>query len=306
VDSSSLQGLLAEYAELESQLADPAVHADAGRARKLGRRYAELAPVVKTIGELDTARDDLAAARELAGEDTAFAEEAEQLAEHISHLEAKLTHLLLPRDPYDASDVVMEIKSGEGGEESALFAGDLLRMYVRYAEKQGWKAIVLDSVDSDLGGFKEVIFSISGPEAYRKMKYESGAHRVHRADRRRRRRVLRRLRAHRPLRPRPCPPACLQPSPLRDVTRRFERATQMNTRTTSQSTSVQTSGCGSLGPWRAPPNSSYRVPTPPGASRSSARAAARSRKRSTSPRDAGPMAPGPTRSSPWPQGVAGR
>jgi peptide chain release factor 1 len=144
--------LLDEYAELEKQLADPAVHADQSRARKLGRRYAELSPVVKAIGELNSARDDLAAAQELAGEDATFATEAQEIAARIPALESRLTELLLPRDPYDGSDVVMEIKSGEGGEESALFAGDLLRMYLRYAERHGWKAEVLDSVDSDLGG----------------------------------------------------------------------------------------------------------------------------------------------------------
>lgn len=122
MDSSSLKGLLAEHAELETQLADPAVHADQARARKLGRRYAELTPVVRAVHQLDTAREDLVAARELAAEDSGFAAEADELAAGIPELESKLTELLLPRDPYDGSDVVMEIKSGEGGEESALFA----------------------------------------------------------------------------------------------------------------------------------------------------------------------------------------
>ncbi|HET6287458.1 MAG TPA: PCRF domain-containing protein, partial [Amycolatopsis sp.] len=126
MDSSSLWGLLEEHAQLEEQLADPSVHADQAHARKLGRRYAELSPVVKTIRELDTARDDLETAKELVSEDSTFAAEAEEISAKIPALEAKLTELLLPRDPYDGSDVVMEIKSGEGGEESALFAGDLL------------------------------------------------------------------------------------------------------------------------------------------------------------------------------------
>ncbi|GAB2778914.1 peptide chain release factor 1 [Amycolatopsis magusensis] len=184
MDSSSLRGLLDEYAELEKQLADPSVHADQGRARKLGRRYAELTPVVRAIGELDGVRGDLAAAREMA-EDPAFAAEAEELAERVPVLEARLTELLLPRDPYDGSDVVMEIKSGEGGEESALFAGDLLRMYLRYAERHGWKAEVLDSVDSDLGGFKDATVSIKskGTDAdgvWARLKFEGGVHRVQR------------------------------------------------------------------------------------------------------------------------------
>ncbi|MFF5987904.1 peptide chain release factor 1 [Prauserella flavalba] len=185
MESSALQGLLDEYAELEEQLADPSVHADQARARKLGRRYAELAPIVKARKELDGARSDLAAAKELAAEDPAFAEEAEELEARIPALEARLTELLLPRDPYDGSDVVMEIKSGEGGEESALFAGDLLRMYLRYAERHNWKAEVLDATESDLGGYKDVTVSIKskGAEAdgvWSRLKFEGGVHRVQR------------------------------------------------------------------------------------------------------------------------------
>ncbi|MQA60015.1 MAG: peptide chain release factor 1 [Actinophytocola sp.] len=185
MESSSLQGVLAEHAELQTQLSDPAVHAEADRARKLGRRYAELAPVVKTIEELERAREDLTAARELASEDPAFAEEAEEIAQRIPVLEAKLTEQLLPRDSYDAADVVMEIKSGEGGEESALFAADLLRMYLRYSEQHGWKAVVLGSTESDLGGYKDVTVSIKGkpdgPEGvWARLKFEGGVHRVQR------------------------------------------------------------------------------------------------------------------------------
>ena len=185
MDSSSLHGLLDEHADLEKQLADPAVHADQGRARKLGRRYAELSPIVKVINELDTSRADLGTARELAGEDAAFAAEAEEIAERIPQLEARLTELLLPRDPYDASDVLMEIKSGEGGEESALFAGDLLRMYLRYAERHGWKAEVLDAVHSDLGGYKDVTVAVKGKSTdadgvWARLKFEGGVHRVQR------------------------------------------------------------------------------------------------------------------------------
>ncbi|WP_034274250.1 peptide chain release factor 1 [Haloechinothrix halophila] len=185
MDSRSLDGLLAEYAELESQLSDPAVHADTDRARKLGRRYAELAPVVKTIRELESARSDLGTAKELASEDDTFAEEAAELEQRVPELESKLTEQLLPRDPYDSSDVVMEIKSGEGGEESALFAGDLLRMYLRYAEREGWKATILDSTESDLGGYKDVTVSFKGkadgPEGvWARLKFEGGVHRVQR------------------------------------------------------------------------------------------------------------------------------
>ncbi|GAA1308274.1 peptide chain release factor 1 [Saccharothrix xinjiangensis] len=181
----TLDALLAEHAELETRLADPSVHADQAGARKLGKRYAELTPIVRTARELEQARADLETARELAAEDPAFAEEAEELAAGIPALESRLTELLLPRDPHDAADVVMEIKSGEGGEESALFAGDLLRMYVRYAERHGWKTEVLDGTDSDLGGFKDVTLAVKsrgdGPDGvWSRLKWEGGVHRVQR------------------------------------------------------------------------------------------------------------------------------
>jgi peptide chain release factor 1 len=185
VDSSTLRDLLAEYDELERALADPAVHADQDQARKLGRRYAELTPVVKTLRELEQARDDLAVARELAAEDAGLAAEAGELAERIPELEARLTELLVPRDPHDSSDLLMEIKSGEGGAESALFAGDLLRMYLRYAERHGWKAEVLDGTESDLGGYKEATVAIkargdSPDGVWSRLKFEGGVHRVQR------------------------------------------------------------------------------------------------------------------------------
>jgi peptide chain release factor 1 len=179
-----LPALLAEYAEVESALADPTVHADATRARTLGRRFAELAPVAATAGELDSARDDLATARELAGEDASFAAEAETLAARVEELEGRLRHLLLPKDPNDSKDVILEIKAGEGGEESALFAGDLLRMYLRFAERQGWATEVLDDEPTDLGGKKSVTIAVRArrPDdpVWAKLKYEGGVHRVQR------------------------------------------------------------------------------------------------------------------------------
>ena len=176
--------LLAEYADVERQLADPAVHADQARARTLGRRFAELAPIAATARELDTARDDQAAARELSAEDPAFAAEADALTGRIDQLEAKLRELLLPRDPDDSKDVILEIKAGEGGEESALFAGDLLRMYLRYAERQGWTADILDDEPTDLGGKKSVTVALRArrpdQQVFARMKYEGGVHRVQR------------------------------------------------------------------------------------------------------------------------------
>ena len=178
-----LRGLLDEHAALEVELADPAVHADTGRARRLGRRYAQLAPVVETARALEQARDDLTAARELATEDASFRAEAESLEQQIEELTGRLRELLLPKDPDDDKDVILEIKAGEGGAESALFAGDLLRMYLRYAERRGWSAEVIDAVDADLGGYKDVSVAVKSRTdegIWSRLKFEGGVHRVQR------------------------------------------------------------------------------------------------------------------------------
>ncbi|MGH3975452.1 MAG: peptide chain release factor 1 [Pseudonocardiaceae bacterium] len=186
MDTATVQALLAQHAELERQLADPALHSDQDAARKAGRRYGELSRVVRVIRELDQARGDVTAARELVAEDPAFAAEADTLAERIPRLESELAELLLPRDPHDSSDVVMEIKSGEGGAESALFAGDLLRMYLRYAERHGWRAEVLDATEAELGGYKDVTIAVKSAPAsaqsgvWERLKFEGGVHRVQR------------------------------------------------------------------------------------------------------------------------------
>src|SRR3954462_3905381 len=181
--SDRLAGLLAEHASLETELADPAVHTDQARARRLGRRYAQLAPIVETARGLDAARDDLTAARELAAEDPSFAAEATALEGRIDELSDRLREQLLPKDPDDDKDVILEIKAGEGGAESALFAGDLLRMYLRYAERRGWSAEVMDAVDAELGGYKDVAVAIKarGDEGiWSRLKFEGGVHRVQR------------------------------------------------------------------------------------------------------------------------------
>ncbi|SCG14462.1 bacterial peptide chain release factor 1 (bRF-1) [Micromonospora echinofusca] len=187
MSSERLAALLDEYAELEKRLADPAIHADQGTARRVGRRYAELVPLHKAAGELEQARADLAAARELVAEDASFAAEAESIAASLPGLEERLAELLIPRDPHDAKDVIVEIKAGEGGEESALFAGDLLRMYTRYAERRGWLTEVIDAQDSDLGGVKDVSLAIKtkgvpegGNGVWSRLKWEGGVHRVQR------------------------------------------------------------------------------------------------------------------------------
>ena len=187
MSSERLAALLDEYAELEKRLADPAIHADQGTARRVGRRYAELVPLHKAAGELEQTRADLVAARELAAEDPAFAAEADTIAATLPALEERLAELLIPRDPHDAKDVIVEIKAGEGGEESALFAGDLLRMYTRYAERRGWTTEVIDAQDSDLGGVKDVSLAIKtkgvpegGNGVWSRLKWEGGVHRVQR------------------------------------------------------------------------------------------------------------------------------
>ncbi|WP_298446617.1 peptide chain release factor 1 [Gordonia sp. (in: high G+C Gram-positive bacteria)] len=183
--ATAIDDVLAEHAGLEQQLSDPALHDDPANARRVGKRFAELAPVMATYTKLTAARDDLEAARELAEADPAFAEEVPGLEETVAELDAALTDLLAPRDPHDGDDVVLEVKSGAGGEESALFAADLVRMYLKYCEKRGWKTTVLGVTESDLGGYKDATLSIKAREASRdgvwsRLKFEGGVHRVQR------------------------------------------------------------------------------------------------------------------------------
>ncbi len=183
----AVEGLVEEHAELEHRLADPGIHADQGLAKRLNQRYAELSAIVRTYREWQQLGDDIGAARELATEDPSFADEAEQLAARRDTAEERLRHLLVPRDAADAKDAILEIKSGEGGEESALFAGDLLRMYTRYAERRGWKVEPIDATESDLGGYKSVTVAVKakgtpepGEAPYGLLKFEGGVHRVQR------------------------------------------------------------------------------------------------------------------------------
>ncbi|MFV0427987.1 MAG: peptide chain release factor 1 [Arachnia sp.] len=178
-------GLIEEFRTLEQALSDPAVHADPARSRKAGRRYAALRPIVEGVQEYHRLLDDRGAAAELAEDDPAFADEVSALDALIATATQRLTRLLAPRDPNDDADALLEIKSGEGGEESALFAGDLLRMYARYVEQVGWKLEVLDEQATDLGGFKSVTVAIKGAAVdgagpYGRLKFEGGVHRVQR------------------------------------------------------------------------------------------------------------------------------
>jgi peptide chain release factor 1 len=178
----AVESLVEEHAALEQRMADPALHADPAQAKKVGRRYAELTAVLRTYREWQQVGDDLEAARELE-----LHEEAEALEERLPALSERLQHLLVPREESDGKDVIVEIKGGEGGEESALFAGDLLRMYTRYAERRGWRTEVLDATESALGGYKSVTVSVQakgtpepGEAPFALLKFEGGVHRVQR------------------------------------------------------------------------------------------------------------------------------
>lgn len=182
----SVNGLLAEHDDLQEQLADPDLHSDPVRSKRVNRRYAELSRIVAAYNQWKQIEDDLAAARELAAEDETFAEEIPGLEEQLDDSSEKLRRLLIPRDENDGRDVIMEIKMGEGGAESALFAADLLRMYLHYAESKKWKTEILEQTSSDLGGIKDVQLAIKGNSSdpaqgvWAHLKYEGGVHRVQR------------------------------------------------------------------------------------------------------------------------------
>ncbi|MCX6448002.1 MAG: peptide chain release factor 1 [Actinobacteria bacterium] len=184
---ASAHEMVREYQELEKQMADPSIHEDQGKARQLGRRYAQLGPVVAGFNAWKSAAEDLEAAKEMALEDPSFASEIPAMEESVEAAADKLEELLLPRDPNDDRDVIIEVKAGAGGDESALFAGDLVRMYQRYAEKRNWKVEIIDMTESDLGGYKDISMAIKskgtpepGTTPYARLKFEGGVHRVQR------------------------------------------------------------------------------------------------------------------------------
>ena len=184
---ASAQEMVREYQELELKMADPSIHEDQGNARKLGRRYAQLGPVVAGFNAWKSAADDLEAAKEMALEDDSFASEIPAMEIVLEAAAEKLEELLLPRDPNDDRDVIIEVKAGAGGDESALFAGDLVRMYQRYAEKRGWKIEIIDMTESELGGYKDISMAVKskgtpepGTTPYARLKFEGGVHRVQR------------------------------------------------------------------------------------------------------------------------------
>jgi peptide chain release factor 1 len=174
------------YKEVQRQLSDPAVTSDHSKLRDLGKLNAELEQLVLPYRRYQKAMAEAEAARNLLKAETdpemrsMIEQEVEAQASEARDLEEKLRLLLIPKDPTDDKDVIVEVKSGEGGDESAIFAGDLFRMYQSYAERRKWKSEVLSSDPSDLGGFKNVTFAVKGKGAYSRLKHEAGVHRVQR------------------------------------------------------------------------------------------------------------------------------
>lgn len=181
-----LEKVRERYEEVGRLLADPTVIANAERLRMLSKEHSDLTPLMRAYERYRKLKNDLTGLKEIT--ESPADQEMKQLAydelndgkEKLAALEEELKILLIPKDPNDSRNVIVEIRAGTGGEEAALFAADLLRMYTRYAEKQGWKVEVLDMNDTGLGGVKEVSFSLGGEDVYGTMKFESGVHRVQR------------------------------------------------------------------------------------------------------------------------------
>jgi len=181
-----LASLEEKYDELGRLIGSPEVISDLGRWQQYVKAHAELADVVALYRDYKKVVKEIQEARELLGEETdgdlrdLAQAELDDLVEKKTVLEQRLKLLLLPRDPNDEKNVIMEIRAGTGGEEAALFAADLFRMYSRYAERQGWRTEILNTNYTDIGGFKEIVFLVQGKGAYSRLKFESGVHRVQR------------------------------------------------------------------------------------------------------------------------------
>jgi peptide chain release factor 1 len=179
-------GIENKYDELSLTLSDPAVMSDQGRYRKLMKEYSDMTPLVDKIRERKSTAADIADAESLLADkpDRELREflqaELSTLKERLAGTESELRILLLPKDPNDAKSVIVEIRAGAGGEEAALFAGVLFRMYGMYAEKRGWQPEIVDANPTEIGGFKEIVFSVDAAGAYSRFKFESGVHRVQR------------------------------------------------------------------------------------------------------------------------------
>lgn len=182
---AKLENLEKRFEDVERQLSSPEVLADQDRYRKLTKAHSDLKEVVDVFREYREYKENLLASRELLNDSDpemrAMAqEEIKELEATTQKLENELTLLLLPKDPLDDKNIILEIRAGTGGEEAALFGGDLFRMYTRYAEGRGWKVEILSMSEADAGGLKEVIALIAGHKAYSHLKYEAGTHRVQR------------------------------------------------------------------------------------------------------------------------------
>ena len=182
-----LRRLAMRLAELDAHLADPALSQDINRYRSVAREQAEAAALVQRLVDYEQREADLRGARELLAQPGQDADMAEMARDEVADAEADLTRLLaalqtalLPKDPDDARNAFVEIRAGAGGDESALFAGDLARMYLRFCERQGWRTEILSENSSDLGGYKELVMRVEGGQVYGQLKFESGGHRVQR------------------------------------------------------------------------------------------------------------------------------
>ena len=181
-----LQALEDRFEQLESQISDPEIMADRAKWQQLVKSHSDLSDVVAVFRQYKKAKGDLQDNKQMLEDklEPDFREmvelEVAELTTQIEELEKQLKILLLPKDPNDDKNVIMEVRGGTGGDEAALFAGDLFRMYSRYAEKKGWRTEIMEANETDLGGFKEVTFVIEGKGAYSTLKFESGVHRVQR------------------------------------------------------------------------------------------------------------------------------
>lgn len=187
IDESHLENLRSKLADAEGRMADPAILADQKAYRRLSREYASLRRRIEKADEFFGLKNEIADHRALLSDSGVEEELAELAREELVELEEKLPSMeqdlmvaLMPEDPNDSRNAIMEIRAGTGGDEAALFAGDLFRMYSRYAEEKGWKVGVIDASTSNVGGYKEVVFSVESEEAYKHLKFESGVHRVQR------------------------------------------------------------------------------------------------------------------------------
>mgnify|MGYP002900222836 CR=1 FL=1 len=183
---SRLDGLKLKYEETGQKLTDPEVIADVKQFVQLNKEYKELEPIIETSERYRTALANLAEAKDILSNDKdeemreMARGEITELEPAIEQMEEQIKLLLIPKDPQDSKNAIMEIRGGTGGDEAAIFAGDLLRMYMRYAERSGWRVEIVSKSDSDLGGYREVICRIIGEGAYSRLKFESGGHRVQR------------------------------------------------------------------------------------------------------------------------------